>query len=114
MLNICKDRLRNNPDDQWALEVQSNIFHCIDFVAAEARYHHNCQLTFRMGKDYNKEETPAKQQGRSKNLTMMEFFYKTCDWLESEYSTHTLGEFHTKLTDIAGGDVSDIRYLNKL
>ena len=116
MLNICKDRLCNDPDDQWALEVQSKNFHCIDFVAAEARHHHNCQLKFRMGKDYNKEETAAKQQGRSKNLTMMELFYKACDWLESEYSTHTLREFHTKLTDIAAAydDVYDIKYLNKL
>ena len=63
MLSICEKRLEENCDDQWALDVQSKILHCIDFIAAEARYHHNCQLYFRMAKNKIDQETPKRNKG---------------------------------------------------
>ena len=35
MLNICSERLSVNPEDPWALSIQSCIYQCIDFVAPE-------------------------------------------------------------------------------
>ena len=37
ILTICKTRLEENGEDQWALEVQRRGMDCIDFVAAEIR-----------------------------------------------------------------------------
>ena len=43
MLHTCSERLSVNPEDPRALSIQSRIYQCIDFVAAEAQYHQGCQ-----------------------------------------------------------------------
>ena len=46
MLNTCRERLSVNPEDPWALSIQSRIYECVDFVAAEAQYHQGCQVHY--------------------------------------------------------------------
>ena len=48
MLNICWERLSVNPEDPWALSIQSRIYKCVDFVTAEAQYHQGWQVKFRL------------------------------------------------------------------
>ena len=43
MLNVYSERLSVNLEDPWALSIQWRIYQCIDFVAAEARYHQGCK-----------------------------------------------------------------------
>ena len=75
MLSFCEKRLEEDYDDQWALDIQSKVLHCIDCIAVEVRYHHNCQLHFRMVKNNMDKEIPTKVVRK----TMMNRFYKARD-----------------------------------
>lgn len=39
MLKKCKERIETDDKDQWAIDVLARVEDCIDFVAAESRYH---------------------------------------------------------------------------
>ena len=81
MLNICREKLSLNPEDPWALSIQSHIYQCIDFVAAEARYHQGCQVKCRLKRGL---ESDTIASGRKQNKTMVDVFLQTCDWLEDQ------------------------------
>ena len=116
MLETCSTRLSFDPSDEWALAVQSRVHLCIDFIAAEVRYHHDCQLRFRMEKNLNENQNATKNaRGRQKDEKKNECFKTACEWLESEVSIHTMKEFRMKLTEISGDiDMYDPRYLKRL
>lgn len=42
----CEERMKENSEDQWALEVLVRVNDCSDFVAAEGRYHVHCYVRF--------------------------------------------------------------------
>ena len=81
MLSICRERLSVNPEDPWALSIQSRIYECVDFVAAEAQYHQSCLVKFRLQRGL---ESDTIASGRKQNKTMMDVFLQTCDWLEDQ------------------------------
>ena len=115
VLAICKTRLEENGEDQWALEVQRRGMDCIDFVAAEVRYHKSCSLRFQTKKVVGSPNDPPKQKGRCKNETLLEAFNKTCEWLELEADLVTLQQFRSKMLEhSANQDVYDIRYIKKI
>ena len=114
MLNICSERLSVNPEDPWALSIQSRIYQCIDFAATEARYHQSCQVKFRLKRGL---ESDTKASGRKRNKTMMDVFLQTCDWLEDQVSVQSLRDFMEKMREYASKDdldVYDKRYIKKL
>ena len=81
MLNICSEKLSLNPEDPWALSIQSHIYQCLDFVVAEARYHQGCQVKFKLKRGL---ESDTIASGRKQNKTMVDVFLHTCDWLEDQ------------------------------
>lgn len=115
-LDMSEKRLNSNPNDEWALKVKARINDCIDFVAAETRYHHNCQLRYWMGKPLKEEgEKVPTLKGRRVNDEMKNFLLKTCDWLEDEASIHTLQEFMSKFKEVAQkNDVYDPKHVKTL
>ena len=52
----CEKRLRENTEDQWALEVLGRVKDCSDFMAVEGRYHVNCYARFCSQRDLKKAE----------------------------------------------------------
>ena len=46
ILRNCHQRIDEHRDDEWAPQVQGRVYSCIDFVAAEARYHAACYTRF--------------------------------------------------------------------
>ena len=49
ILKNCETRLTQIPEDLWTLEVKGRVNDCVDFVAAEARYHQYCRAVFSSG-----------------------------------------------------------------
>lgn len=68
-------------NDAWAKDVHSRIEGCIDFVAAEARYHSKCYFAFM-------QSVSSKiSVGRPKDERMLGCFNSLCIWLENESDT---------------------------
>ena len=86
-------------NDSWASEVRTRIHGCIDFVAAEARYHRNCYSSFMLS------ISSVKSVGRPKDEAMLGWFNSLCTCLEGEGDTelYTLDELHEQMCRIAGG-----------
>ena len=116
ILDNCKTRLENNEDDEWGFQVQSRITDCIDFIAAEARYHHNCRLHFQTSRSQAEStDSSTKQKGRPQNEELMDFFQNACEWLEAEAEVITMRKFRDKVIECAGReDVYDTRYMKTL
>ena len=111
MLDICNERLSVNPEDPWALSIQLHVYQCIDFVAAEARYHQGCQVKFRLKRGL---ESDTIASGRKRNKAMMVVFLQTCDCLEDQVSVQLLQDFMEKMREYASKDdleVYDKRYI---
>ena len=110
MLNICSERLSVNPETLGFIYSIAYL-QCIDFVAAEARYHQGCQVKFRLKRGL---ESDAIVSGRKRNKTMMHAFLQTCDWLEDQVSVQSLRDFMEKMREYASKDdlqVYDKRYI---
>lgn len=115
VLDTCKSKLESNADDEWALQVQKRTLECIDFVAAEARYHRSCRLQFENQNPSTDEPNAKKKRGRNVNSKQMESFDKACKWLEDEVSIHSMPEFRQKVKEFSGvNEPYDSRYLKKL
>ena len=55
------------------------------------------------------------QRAFVRQTTMMNHFYKACQWLELDCNTYYVREFHKKVGEIAGTEsVYDVRCLKKL
>ena len=90
----CEKRMRENTEDQWALEVLGRVKDCSDSMAVEGRYDVNCYVRFCSQRDLKKAENT--QAGRKPNTEMMENFKRACDWLETEIISHSVKEFQDK------------------
>ena len=113
MLQKCKQRIKADVTDQWAIDVLARVEDCFDFVAAESRYHSNCLLRFNQNKASEKIEEP--KSGRKPSQDLMECFSKACDWLEGEMLPHSVSEFREKIVEYADGkDVYGVQYIKKL
>ena len=112
-MEICNKRICENETDSWAIAVQTKINGCLDFVAAEARYHGNCYLRFSGVKSVTTATTP-KPTGRKINEEMMAYFNETCDWLESEAIIHSVCDFRKQMVLIANKNDIYVRYIKKL
>jgi hypothetical protein len=71
LLTVC-----NNGGDEWGFTVSHRLHSCIDLVAAEARYHRNCNKNFTYS-------TVQPQKGRPVGSAKLDAFNETCEWLES-------------------------------
>ena len=109
----CQGRLEKKANDNWAIEVQGRIKSCIDFVAAESKYHTDCFARFTQQKEMKSSENL--QSGRKVNIDMKECFEKTCQWLESELVFHSVIEVQEKMKEFSGKeDVYGVQYLKSL
>ena len=97
----CEERMRENAEGEWTIEVIARVNDCSDFVAAESRYHVNCYARFSCQRDAKKVENS--QAGRKANTEMMGYFEKVCDWLESETVLHSVKEVQERMADHANG-----------
>ena len=96
MLNIWNERLSVNPEDPWALFIQSCIYQSINFDAAEERYHQVCEVRFKLKRGL---ESDALVSGRKQNKIMTNVFLQTCDWLEDHVCVQTLQDFIEKMRE---------------
>ena len=61
MLKKCKQRIEADATDQWAIDVLARVEDCVDFVAAESRYHSNYLLRFNQNKASEKIDEPKSE-----------------------------------------------------
>lgn len=92
VLNTCQER-----NDIWAEDVKRRVVDCLDFVAAEARYHKACSEKF--FSYYSVLKSPP---NRPTDTVRFEIFKSVCDWLESEGEVYSVSEIHAKMIEIAG------------
>ena len=97
----CKERMRENTEDQWTLEVLGQVKDCSDFMAAEGRYHVNCYARFCSQSDPIKAENT--QAGSKLNTEMMENFQRAFHWLDSEIVLHSVKEIQDKMKEQVNG-----------
>ena len=77
ILRNCCQRKDKHRDNEWARsngQVQRRVYSCIDFVAAEARYHAARYTRFFARKLAQETETEARKTGRKKNEEMIMIF----------------------------------------
>ena len=90
--------------DKWVSEIQGRLQCCIDLVAEEAVYHHNCFSRIFLSKE--KETIPKmdSQKGRPSSVAMNKWFEMLCHWLEVEAGGElfTVSELHSKMMEFAG------------
>ena len=109
----CEELMRENTEDQSALEALRRLKDCSDFVAAEGRYHAYCYARFCSQSDPKKAENT--QAGRKPNTEMMENFQRACDWLESEIVLHSVEEIQEKMKEQVNGQaVYGVQYIKSL
>ena len=109
----CEERMRENIEDQWTLEVLGQVKDCSDFVVAEGRYHVSCYAHICSQRDPKKAENT--QAGRKPNTDMMENFKRACDWLESEIALHSVKEIQDKMKEQVNGQAAyDVQYIKRL
>ena len=85
---------------------------CIDFIAAEARYHTQCIALF---KSERKLEASKQNVGRPTDDLLLKAFGEACDWLEEEIDPVTVAQFEDKVTQIAKKkEVYGRRYLKQM
>ena len=84
-------------------------------MAAEGRYHADCYTRFSLRK--LAQETEARKTGKNKIEEMIMLFEKTCMWLESDISIHSVQEFRRKMIERCKEEdkdkVYDARYIKK-
>ena len=75
---------------------------CIDFVQAEARYHHTCHGKFCASEGLSSPLT-KNLVGHQANKESADYFNKLCSYIESETEVYSLQELQAKMIKIAGG-----------
>jgi len=100
VLDVCSKRC-----DSWSTEVQGRLQQCIDFVAAEAVYHHICSTRFHFGKDKPQTLT-SPQPGAKKHTQKAESFLVLCQWLEENVDGELLSvcEWRECMVDTFGDE----------
>ena len=113
MLEKCKQRIEADATDQWAVDALARVEDCVDFVAAESRYHSNCLLRFNQNKASEKIDEP--KSGRKPSPELLDCFSKACDRLEGEILPHAVTKFREKMMEFAHReDVYGVQYIKKL
>ena len=113
MQNICQERMKEDVEDKWAIEVLARVNDCSDFVAAGSRYHVNCYARFSSQRDVVKVQNS--KGGRKANTEMMGYFENACEWLESETVLDSVEEVRQKMNQYANGKtVYGVQYIKKL
>ena len=88
----------------WASVVNTRLHGCIDLVASEAVYHHQCFS--RLMHNYKQSTTSIakKVSGRPKDIGMLHRFEMLYMWLDSEADAElcTLAELHSKMAEFSG------------
>ena len=95
VLKVCDRR-----QDDWGEEVRLRTMACNDLVAAEARYHYNCNKRF--SSCLKKETTNSETLGPPVVSECDAAFNSLCDWLETEAELYSLNELHNKMKELAG------------
>ncbi|KAG0723755.1 hypothetical protein GWK47_042018 [Chionoecetes opilio] len=68
--------------DEWGDAVRLRISNELDFIAAEVKYHHDCQVLFYAGKQFPSENSrDGYQRGRPVNATKHAAFQKLCQFI---------------------------------
>ena len=99
ILHNCSQQIEEHREDEPALQVQRQVYSCIDFVAAEAWYHTACYTGFSARKQA--QEIEARKTGRKRNNEEMILLFKqTCMWLENDISIHSVQAFRRKIIEI--------------
>ena len=110
-MEICNKRIGGNPNDDWALEDKGRITNCVDFVAAEARYHPDCRIGFSTeGKTLSADGFA----GRPRDTAIMDAFEEACCWIETDCELHIIPDFVLKMKEIAKSEVYSNKYVTKL
>jgi len=99
---VCAKRM-----DAWALEVQGRLHSCHDFVAADAMYHQECSVHFRLGRNKSDLELSClldrekAKSGKPKRCCMNESFLEMCEWLEApiDNELRTLIELRERMVE---------------
>ena len=95
---ISKSLSRN---DEWGKEVHIRVQNVGDLVAAEAQYHHQCQVRFHSGRCV--ENKPKGRPSGSVNDIKQQAFEKLCEHIDSsdvhQYSIIDLEELVGKFSD---------------
>ena len=89
--------------DEWASKVKSRLLNYIDFVKAEARYHHACHGKFYLSEGLSSPLT-KNLVGRQANKESADYFNKLCSYIESETEEYSLKELQAKMVEIARGE----------
>ena len=99
LIDRCKER-----NDEWGNVVLGKLQSCNDLVAEEAVYHSSCMTNFRL---YVQTENA---RGRPTDTTMLDVFYRTCEWLENvaDSELYTINEFLVKMRELNNGE--DVTY----
>ena len=80
------------------------MLNCIDFIQAEARYHHHaCHRKFYVSEGLSSPLT-KNPVGRQANKESADYFNKLSSYIESETEVYSLQELQAKITEIAGGE----------
>ena len=99
LIDRCKER-----NGEWGNVVLGKLQSCNDLVAEEAVYHSSCMTNFRL---YVQTENA---RGRPTDTTMLDVFYRTCEWLENvaDSDLYTINEFLVKMRELNNGE--DVTY----
>ena len=95
LLKTANERLQNESNDKWAIEVKGRLMGINDLVAEESLLHKRCNTNFLCGGNQNAEG----ESGRKKDDSHLKQFNELCDWLEEEmeHNLFTLDQLHRKL-----------------
>jgi len=96
IVKCAKDR-----NDDWGNEVLLRIQTETDLVSAEAKYHHDCALRFRAGR----QTDPPSEKGRPPDVTREEAFQKLYACLEdNDECQYSLNELSEIMESFLGGE----------
>ena len=118
ILYMCDKR-----NDDWSLDVRGRIeYYSRDLIAAEIKYHHQCDTNFRNGFDLplkyeNEPEAKCKRIGRPKDEAKDNAFLKLCSYIERmDEELVTVSDLRDKMNEFFIGtdsDAYDNYYLKK-
>ena len=80
-LHNCLQQIDEHRDDKFVLQVQRRLYSCIDFVAAEARYHAGCYTRFSARKQARNLKPEKLGERIMKKMNLL--FKQICMWLEN-------------------------------
>lgn len=110
----CFSRIFKNVlgHDEWVSKVKRRLLNRIDFVQAEARYHHACHGKFYVSEGLSPPLT-RNPLGRQANKESAGCFNKLCSYIESETEVYSLQELQAKMIEVAGGENEYIKFIQR-